>query len=147
RSTVHRLASSLVERGYLKLLSGEGYALGPKLLELGFAARNQINLPRVARPHLERLCELTGDAVHLGVLDGNTALYLDKLPGRRRIEIGSRVGERHPLCSTGLGKALLLGRDQKERRACFLSEQSPGNRSGGLRSWRVQLEQSAKGGY
>src|SRR5258707_6466721 len=92
RSTVHRLASALVDRGYLKLTPREGYTLAAKLLELGFAARQQISLPRVARPHLERLAELTGDTVHLGILDGNKALYLDKLPGRRRIEISSRVG-------------------------------------------------------
>src|SRR5688572_14300497 len=64
RSTVHRLASALVSRGYLKLVAGEGYMLGAKLLELGFAARKQINLPRVARPHLESLSDVTGDAVH-----------------------------------------------------------------------------------
>src|SRR5580692_62313 len=58
RSTVHRLASALVDRGYLKLTPREGYTLSAKLLELGYAARQQINLPRVARPHLERLAEL-----------------------------------------------------------------------------------------
>ena len=36
------------------------------------------------------------------------ALYLDKIAGRRRINISSRVGERQPLTSTGLGKALML---------------------------------------
>lgn len=108
RSTVHRLASALVERHYLRLVPGDGYMLGHKLLELGFAARQQIDLPRIARPHLERLSNLTEDTVHLGVMEGNKALYLDKLPGKRRVEVGSRVGERHPLCSTGLGKSLLL---------------------------------------
>ena len=122
RSTVHRLASALVDRGYLKFLPREGYMLGAKLLELGYAARQQISLPRVARPHLERLSELTEDTVHLGVLDGNKALYLDKLPGRRRIEVSSRVGERHPLCSTGLGKALLLDGSREEWRAHFEAE-------------------------
>lgn len=119
RSTVHRLASALVERGYLRLLPRGGYMLGPKLLELGYAAGQQLDLPRVARAELEALAEETGDTVHLGVFDGDEALYLDKVPGRRRVEIGSRVGDRHSLLSTGLGKALLLDETPEQWRARF----------------------------
>jgi DNA-binding IclR family transcriptional regulator len=148
RSTVHRLASALVDRGYLKLTPREGYTLSAKLLELGFAARQQINLPRVARPHLERLAELTGDTVHLGILDGNKALYLDKLPGRRRIEISSRVGERHPLCVTGLGKALLLDRTQDEWRSLFHAERGMGAQSASaFHTWLKGMQCYQAGGY
>src|SRR3954447_2162616 len=66
RSTVHRLASALVDRDYLRLIPGDGYMLGHKLLELGFAARQQLDLARIARPHLERLSAATEDTVHLG---------------------------------------------------------------------------------
>ncbi|MDB5466941.1 MAG: transcriptional regulator [Phenylobacterium sp.] len=148
RSTVHRLASALVERGYLKLIPRQGYTLGAKLLEMGFAAREQINLPRVARPFLESLSELTGDAVHLGVLDGEKALYLDKLPGRRRIEIGSRVGERHPLCSTGLGKALLIDTSPEQWRAIFDAEAGRGKLDGvAFDKWAERMRVYAAGGY
>jgi DNA-binding IclR family transcriptional regulator len=148
RSTVHRLASALVDRGYLKLTPREGYTLSAKLLELGYAARQQISLPRVARPHLERLAELTGDTVHLGILDGNKALYLDKLPGRRRIEISSRVGERHPLCVTGLGKALLLDRTQDEWRSLFHAERGLGAQSASaFHTWLEGMQRYQDGGY
>jgi DNA-binding IclR family transcriptional regulator len=46
----------------------------------------------------------TDDTVHLG----DHALYLGKMPGHWRINISSRVGDRQPLTSTGLGKALML---------------------------------------
>jgi DNA-binding IclR family transcriptional regulator len=108
KSTTHRLASALVDRGYLAFTPRAGYRLGPKLLELGYLAHLQADLIQVARPHLEALSEATEDSVHLGILDGHRALYLDKIPGRRRVTISSRVGDRHPLTSTGLGKALLL---------------------------------------
>jgi len=111
RSTAHRLAATLVERRYLTFVPRTGYGLGPKSLELGYQARVQLNIPRVARSHLEQLAAQTGDTVHLGVLDGTRALYLDKIAGRRRVEISSRVGELQPLRSTGLGKALLLDED------------------------------------
>lgn len=148
RSTVHRLASALVDRGYLKLTPREGYTLSAKLLELGYAARQQISLPRVARPHLERLAELTGDTLHLGILDGNKALYLDKLPGRRRIEISSRVGERHPLCVTGLGKALLLDRTEDEWRSLFHAERGMGAQSAAaFHTWLEGMRRYQAGGY
>jgi DNA-binding IclR family transcriptional regulator len=148
RSTVHRLASALVERGYMKLVTGEGYMLGAKLLELGHAARHQISLPRVARPFLEALCEITGDAVHLGVLFDDMALYLDKLSGARRIKIGSRIGERHPLCSTGLGKSLLLDQSEMEWLALFQKERGPCLPDDpGFIDWRNQMRGYSAGGY
>ncbi len=84
RSTTHRLAAALVERRYLHYLPREGYVLGSKLLELGFEAQRQKDLPRVARPYLEALAAQTEDTIHLGILDKGRALYLDKVPGRRR---------------------------------------------------------------
>ena len=38
RSTTHRLASALVDRRLLSFRPREGYTLGPKLIELGYAA-------------------------------------------------------------------------------------------------------------
>ena len=87
RSTTHRLANALVERGFLTFLPREGYQLGPKLLQLGFLAQSQADVVQIARQHLEALAAASEDVVHLGRLDGDQALYLDKIPGRRRVEI------------------------------------------------------------
>lgn len=108
KSTTHRLASALVDRGYLAFTPRNGYRLGRQLLQLGHLAQLQTTLIQTARPHLEALSDITDDAVHLGVLVDDKALYLDKVPGKRRLSIASRVGDRHPLSSTGLGKALML---------------------------------------
>ena len=123
RSTTHRLANALIERRYLILVPQRGYQLGPKLLELGFQAQQQADLVQLARPRLEALAQSSEDTVHLGVLDGDRALYLDKIPGRRRIVISSRVGDRHPLTSTGLGKALLLDESPERWKEALKREQ------------------------
>lgn len=127
RSTTHRLANALIERRYLILVPQRGYQLGPKLLELGFQAQQQADLVQLARPRLEALAQSSEDTVHLGVLEGDRALYLDKIPGRRRIVISSRVGDRHPLTSTGLGKALLLD-ERAERWKEFFDEEQNGSK-------------------
>lgn len=107
RSTTHRLVSSLVQARYLRN-NAQGYLLGPKLIELGTIALEQMPLTAVARPHLERLSEATLDTIHLGVRDGDDVLYIDKIPGSRGLEMRSRIGHRMPLASTGIGKALML---------------------------------------
>jgi DNA-binding IclR family transcriptional regulator len=147
RSTTHRLAAALVERRYLNFVPREGYSLGPKLLELGFRAQQAMAVPRVARPYLERLSEACEDTIHLGVLEGVWALYLDKIPGRRRIEISSRVGERHPVWSTGLGKALILDMDEARWRSFYeVGEARGAHREREVGAWLTRMRVYARRG-
>lgn len=122
KTTVHRLASTLVEAGFLSFSTREGYALGTKLLELGYAASQQITLTRVSHDHLRQLSVDTGDTVNLGVLERDQVHYIDKIPGTRRIEVRCVIGERQPLRHTGLGKALLLDESEEVLREVFLRE-------------------------
>ena len=140
RSTTHRLASALVDRRYLTFAARQGYQLGPKLLELGFHARQQTDVVQVARSLLENLAAATEDTVHLGVLDEERALYLDKVPGHRRIEISSRVGDRQPLTATGLGKALLLDHPVPAWKALFDADRAAGAPMIDYDLWLTRME-------
>ncbi|MEY4966803.1 MAG: hypothetical protein RL274_2386 [Pseudomonadota bacterium] len=148
RSTVHRLAATLAVKRYLSFTPRVGYALGPKLLELGYMARDQMSFPRIAREHTEALAAVTGDTVHLGILDDTRALYLDKIPGRRRVEIRSRIGDLHPLRSTGLGKALILDLGETRWRELYEAENRDGKHYGvPLNTWLKRMREYAKVGY
>ncbi len=139
RSTTHRLATALIDRRYLTFVPRLGYHFGPKLLELGFHAQQQTDVVQVARPHLEDLAASTEDTVHLGILDSERALYLDKIPGRRRVEISSRVGDRHQRTSTGLGKALLLDDAPDRWRELFLYDRSTGSPAADYDVWLARM--------
>lgn len=147
RSTTHRLANALVSEGFLTFVPREGYQLGPKLLHLGFLAQSQTDVVRIARPVLEQLAVETEDTVHLGRLDGELALYLDKLPGRRRVEISSRIGDRQPLTTTGLGKALLLDENEFLWRRLFEADQANGAPPADYAVWLERMRGYAAGGY
>lgn len=148
RSTTHRLAATLVERRYLGFSRNGGYTLGPKLLELGYITSKRMDLPRVAREHLEALATSTNDTVHLGILDEDRALYLDKIQGSRRVEVSSRIGDRQPLRSTGLGKALILDADEKQWREYYDHEARLGHRYDvPLDVWIGRMREYAKEGY
>jgi DNA-binding IclR family transcriptional regulator len=118
------------------------------LLELGYLARDQMSLPRIARDHIESLAAATGDTVHLGILDDTRALYLDKIPGRRRVEIRSHIGDRHPLRSTGLGKALILDLGEARWRELYEAEDREGKPyEVTLNAWLKRMREYAKVGY
>jgi len=122
RSTAHRLATALLERRYLTLMPREGYGLGPKLLELGFCARQQTFLVRIARPHMEALAAETQDTVHLTIQDGETALLLERIEGRRLLLPTLRIGERAALTRCAAGCSLLLDGSERAWREAFAQD-------------------------
>lgn len=146
-STTHRLASALVQIRYLKFEARKGYSLGSKLIELGFLAYQQADLPSLARAHLEKLAMETQDTVHLAALDGDEVVYLDKLPGRRPVEISSRIGGRKAVCSTGVGKALLLDKTEEQWRAQFAHDREQIGDDYTEEAWLKLMRKYAKAGH
>lgn len=147
RSTVHRLASALIERRYLTFVPRIGYQLGPRLLALGHQAQQRTDIVQVARPYLETLASVSEDTVHLAVLDNDCALYLAKIPGRRRVNISSRIGERQPLTSTGVGKALLLDEAPDRWLKLFADDRASSPSSESREAWLKRMHSYAEAGY
>lgn len=106
-STVHRLVAEWVTWGGLARQADGRYCLGMRLWELGVQTPTARNLRTIALPYLEDLYEATREHVHLAVLDGRDALYLEKLSGHHAARLASRVGGRLPLHATGVGQVLL----------------------------------------
>ena len=105
KSTVHRLANQLCAVGWLERNSG-GYRVGLKLLELGSVALQRTGLREAAYKHLHSLAQRTGLVVHLGILDHDEVVYLDRVT-TSRVTLPTRVGGREPAYCTALGKAML----------------------------------------
>ena len=114
RSTTHRLVTVLVEQRYLRHVPTQGYQLGAKLIEFGARALESTSLYEIAQPVLQRLARYTLDTVHLGIVEGDEVLYLEKINSQRGLEMRSRPGHRMPLAITGIGKALILNRTEEE---------------------------------
>ncbi len=107
-STTYRLASELVAWGGLERAEGgTGYRVGMRMWELGALAPRSAGLREVALPYMQDLYEATRENVHLAVLDGQEALYVDTIAGRAAVAVRSRRGGRLPLHATGVGKVLL----------------------------------------
>ena len=111
KTTAHRLVQALKSRNYLTV-TRDGFALGPKLLQLGVLATEQIDYVRVARPFMELLSERTGFCVFVGKREGDWSRHLDRVTGTQRLRVATAPGDRRPITETGLGKALLLDEDE-----------------------------------
>ena len=103
--TVHRLASTLADRGYLRRLPDRRYCLGSRLVPLG--AEAHALLGERAMPVLRVLAGLTGESANLAVLTQGRAEYVSQAQGRHAMRIFTEVGNRVELHCTGVGKALL----------------------------------------
>jgi IclR family acetate operon transcriptional repressor len=106
-STVHRILQELVQLGWVRETDDRGYALGASLLGLVQQAGDESQLARFGRPIISALNEQTGHTIHLAVRQGDEAVYVDKLDGRRAYQMRSRIGLSIPLHCTAIGKAVL----------------------------------------
>lgn len=106
KATVHRTVGLLVEFGWLQRL-GDRYRLGLRLFELGGRVPTLARLREVSIPFMQDLYEVCHEIVNLGVLDGTSLMYLEKVGSHRRIETPARVGSRVPGHCTALGKAIM----------------------------------------
>jgi IclR family transcriptional regulator, KDG regulon repressor len=113
-ATAHRILRSLALYQFVRQNNDGTYELGLRLLELASAVTNQFDIIDVARPHLERLAQETGETVHLAVLEGANAVYIDKVEGSHSIRLVSRPGYSVPVHATSLGKVLSAGLSETE---------------------------------
>ena len=68
----------------------------------------QIDLAEIAVPYLENLQNTVDETIHLGILNNNEILYINKLePKNQTIRMSSKVGITRPLYNSAMGKAVL----------------------------------------
>jgi len=125
RATVHRLLSALRALGYVHYdPPTRQFRLGYKLLERGYLVAEQIDLRPVARPHLERLRDDTGETVSLQVVDGDEGVYVEKLEPLAGFRLWTRAGMRRPL-HAGCSMKVLLAHLPPQRIEAILQRGLP----------------------
>ncbi|MET0310093.1 MAG: IclR family transcriptional regulator [Sphingomonas sp.] len=134
KTTTHRLAHALRSRGYLSI-TAEGIALGPKLLQLGAAAKERVDYVRIVRPYLELLSESSGFCAFVGKREGDWSRHLDRVNGRQRLRVATAPGDQRPIAETGLGKALLFDEDQTSLERLYRMSAEASHAPGGEKAW------------
>lgn len=119
-STTHRLVGELVEWGFLSRGPNGRIQLGIRLWAIAQNAGRQLR--ETARPLVQDLFSLTGETSQLAVRDGNSALYIDRVYGTKRVPRASRVGGRLPLHATAVGKVILAFEEDWVRDAYLMRD-------------------------
>ena len=107
-ATARRCLLTLEELGYVTR-RGRAFLLRPKVLELGAAYLESMDIEHLTSTHLEELAQLTGDSAALSVLDGNDIVYVARTSVRTLVRLEAHVGSRFPAHVTSMGRVLLAG--------------------------------------
>jgi IclR family transcriptional regulator, pca regulon regulatory protein len=106
RPTARRILLTLESLGYVRSGNG-GFALTPRVLELGLTYVQALGLWDIARPHMERLVARTGESTSIAQLDGSDIVYVARVAVPKLITLAVGIGTRFPAAPTSLGKVLL----------------------------------------
>jgi IclR family pca regulon transcriptional regulator len=106
RPTARRLLLTLEELGLVRAC-GNQYALTPRVLSLGMAYVGALGLWDMARPHLRKLVEATGESSSMSQLDGSDIVYVARMAVPKLIALRVEIGTRFPAPYTSQGKVLL----------------------------------------
>jgi IclR family acetate operon transcriptional repressor len=108
KPSVYRILQLLI-RGELveREVSAKRYIVGPRVAALSLAV--QIRSPQRRERHaiLSRLVDEIGETCNLTMLDGNEAVYLDRVETAAIVRLHMRIGSRVPLHCTASGKLFL----------------------------------------
>src|SRR5512145_687441 len=107
-ATARRCLLTLEELGYVTR-RGRAFLLRPKVLELGAAYLESMDIEHLTKTHLEELARHTGDSAALSVLDGNDIVYIARTSVRTLVRLEAHVGSRFPAHVTSMGRVLLAG--------------------------------------
>jgi IclR family pca regulon transcriptional regulator len=86
---------------------GGGFALTPRVLDLGVAYVLSMGLWPVARPHMERLVARTNESCSIAQLDGSDIVYVARVAVPKIVTLAVQIGTRFPALQTSLGKVVL----------------------------------------
>lgn len=107
-ATARRCLLTLEELGYVQH-HGRSFVLRPRVLELGAAYLDSIDIERLTKTHLEELARVTSDSAALCVLDGTEVVYVARASVRTLMRLEAHVGSRFAAHATSTGRILLAG--------------------------------------
>lgn len=126
RSTGWRLARSLQRVGWLHLdVDSHRYRLGVPLFELGVRVLETFDVRAEARRVMTELVASTGESADLAILDGDSAVFIDKIDGTNEVRAFTRSGQRARLHTVAAGKVLLASMPERDLQAYLAGPLEP----------------------
>ncbi|MDA8309713.1 MAG: IclR family transcriptional regulator [Actinomycetota bacterium] len=112
KSTALRLLQTLEYRGFARRDAEGRYLVGFRMVELSQRAVDHLDILAIAHPRLVTLSRELGHTLHLGQLEGNEVIYVDKVEGTGAVKMYSRVGGSAIVYTSGVAKAIVAYLDE-----------------------------------
>ena len=106
KSTIHSHLRTLNEHGFVTQFD-DGYHIGLRFLDYGIYARDERQIFRAAREHVDELAVETGERVWCIAEEHDQAVYLYSAEGDHAIHTHENVGRHASLHHIAAGKAIL----------------------------------------
>ena len=107
-SSAHRLLSTLQQERFVRFdQERTRWFVGVEAFVAGSGFLRSRDLVAVARPYMRNLTEESGETVSLAVEEGGQAIYLAQVECRQLMRALASPGQRAPLHSSAVGKAMI----------------------------------------
>ncbi|HRM20165.1 MAG TPA: IclR family transcriptional regulator, partial [Trichococcus flocculiformis] len=117
--TALKILDTLLLIGYVeKDEQTKRFTLGSALIRHANNRLANLDIIKITEPYLRNLQAGLDETVHLGILDKDEVLYVNKLETQKAIaNINSRIGNTNHLYSSAMGKAMLAVFSEEELEA------------------------------
>lgn len=107
KSTVHNLLQTLLARDFVRKTDTGRYTLGFRLMPLGLACTQRLDIRRIASPILNELVNEAKEVVLLAVLSAGQITIIERVEPSRQVFMVPRFDYCNTFHSSGLGKIFL----------------------------------------
>lgn len=108
KSSIYRVLKTLSQMDYLRYEEhSKHYYLGVRVLSLGFALLEGMELREIARPYMERVSHECNKTVNLAVLDRDEMVYVERISVRSIRTYNISIGTRMAPWNSAIGRAVL----------------------------------------
>jgi DNA-binding IclR family transcriptional regulator len=145
RTAITRILATLERPGFLERSASTGrYRIGIAACEVGALYLIDNPLTKIADEAMQRIAQLTGFTAYLGKLYGDEVVILGVREGTQPIRFLWSPGDRLPVGTTALGKAMLMAMPESEIDQILGSDRLAGLTPGSLAT-RADLDRQLAG--
>lgn len=150
KATAYRVVQTLEHLGFLERNPRTNtFALGIKVLRLGFEYIASLDVAQAGQPVIEQLRDRSQCSSHLAIRDGHDVIYIARVSAAGSQINQVSVGTRLPVHRTSLGRMLLTGNSREEFEQLFphdtLPDSAPGTPASREALWQMVQQDKARG--
>ena len=150
KATAYRVVQTLEHLGFLERNPRTNtFALGIKVLRLGFEYISSLDVAQAGQPVIEQLRDRTQFSSHMAIRDGHDVIYIARVSAAGSQINQVSVGTRLPVHQTSLGRMLLTSTSREEFEHLYPHDTLPDTTSGSPANrevlWQMVQQDKARG--